>query len=1741
MHNRQDLSDAYAKLLLEDANTQFQQGNFDDAKKIYQQVLSFNPNTPRALHGMGVTLHKQNISYEGLDYIEAALRLQPEYVDAFISQGKIHKELKEYKAAYNCFKEAYRLYPDSLDNLNDLCYVGIELKKYDEVETYLKRALSLEPDNWASLLNLGILRKRFMRFSEALDCFKKVILIKPTYIDVLGHLATIYISQGLHDLAIPFLKKALELKPDSLFGQSGLIFSKHYKSGSTQKVIFEESLAWEAMAKEINKTRQFTHLNVKADPERYLRIGLVSPDFRRHPVGYFVQSLLMLHDPDEIHIVCYSDVNDEDDLTLLLRDSSDSWRRTLGISDAQAAKMIRRDRIDILVDLAGHTNSNRLAMFITKPAPIQITWAGYVGTTGIRAIDYLISDRFQSTDDAQQYTVEQIYRMPNDYISYCPPDYAPEVSPLPALANGYITFCCFNNLSKISVDVIKLWCEILKRVKNSKLFIKNPSFTDQETISMYLNLFSEFGIAEDRIIADGKSKHLDMLHCYSNVDIQLDTLPYSGGLTTLESLWMGVPVVTLPGELFSSRHSLSHLMNVGLQFCVAKTTEEYIEIACSLAENIENLAQLRSSLRSKMAESPVCNGLEFVEDMQNAFRSMWQKWCTASANLASDENDLNEDNITPFMGDHIDWNERGNNYSNTGNFSEAIKSYKEALEIKPSYIDATYNLGIVYYKLGALEEAKRLFKKATYLDPDFIDAHLNLSNVLIHLGKNSEAIFSCNNILKIKHDYAEAYNNIGTANLNLGQPQAALLNFKKAIELRPDYAQAHSNVLYVYHFLSQSTSKQIANDSRNWNLLYAAPLFKDEAIRKKYKKKGSIRLGFVSPDFYRHPVGYFVQAFFMLHDSDKFEIYCYSDATIEDDLTGQLRDSVSVWRYISGLSDYDVTQLINDDRIDILIDLAGHSNANRLLVFAAKPAPIQVTWAGYIGTTGLSAIDYLISDFYQSPDGADEFASEKIIRLPDDYISYCPPEFAPEVSALPAILNGYVTFGVFNKMAKISNDALNLWADILKKITTARLWIQNPSLSESSVSSRLLSFFQDHGISADRLIFKGALPHRELLQQYAFVDIQLDTMPYSGGLTTLESIWMGVPVVTLPGELFSSRHSYTHLMNLGHKDWIASSCQDYVSIACNLANDIVMLSGIRSQLRQKMMDSPLCDGLNFAENLQNAFIAMWQNYLDTNEFSDEYPQDALLKTDLIISNDQVVVEHYNHGVVCVNEGRLIEAEKVFRDVISKSPVFLMAHNNLAMTIAKMGKLLEAEAVLLDVLQQHPNFFEAHNNLGNVYIGLGRSEDALVCFQKALAINPSLTSAYSNILFCMNYITRFEQKDILNASLTWRDLAAKETKPFKRNDKKNDGSNKRKKRIGYVSGDFKFHSISFFLRPLFENHDRGKFEIYCFSNVKHADAVTFELQHYVDTWIDITDMNDFEAAQIIMELEIDLLVDLSGHTAENRLGIFLYHPALVQVAWLGYPNTTGLPEMDYRLTDHVADPEGFENGYTETLFRLNTCFVCYQPPEIIPDVSPLPFDTKGFITFCSFNNVAKLTEETIALWSSILRSLPTARIILKSSNKCTEPLLNQHIISMFKNENISPDRLDILSTTDSLYAHLNKYSLADIALDTFPYNGTTTTFEALVMGVPVITFAGNRHASRVGASILTHLGEAGLVAETAKSYHNIVVELATAHKRLRTLRSGLRKKVLDSALCNGSYFVSNIEEAYTEMLAKQKTR
>ena len=370
------------------------------------------------------------------------------------------------------------------------------------------------------------------------------------------------------------------------------------------------------------------HANPR-DPGKALNIGYVSADFRRHPVGFFLAPVLARHDRRRFSVSCYSGRGLADDLTERLKAGADAWRSVGGLSDEALATAIRDDGIDVLVDLSGHTAGNRLTAFALRPAPVQVSWLGYFNTTGMKAIDYVLMDAETVPEGAERWFTEEVIHLPAGRFCYGPPEDAPPVAPPPVEERGRVTFASFNNLTKVGAEVVGLWARILDALPSSRLVLKWRSLGDAAVRDRYQAWFAAEGIEPNRIELQGASPHAEMLAAYGGVDVALDPFPFSGGVTSCEALWMGVPVVTWPGARPVSRQTAGFLRALGLAELIAADREDYVAIAAGLARDRDGLTALRAGLRARMAASPLCDGVRFTRHLEAAYRDMWRRWCAS--------------------------------------------------------------------------------------------------------------------------------------------------------------------------------------------------------------------------------------------------------------------------------------------------------------------------------------------------------------------------------------------------------------------------------------------------------------------------------------------------------------------------------------------------------------------------------------------------------------------------------------------------------------------------------------------------------------------------------------------------------------------------------------------------------------------------------------------------------------------------------------------------------------------------------------------------------------------------------------------------------------------------------------------------------------------------------------------------------------------------------------------------------
>lgn len=559
----------------------------------------------------------------------AALQANSKDVDALALLARIQIEFGRPGVAAAFLNRAIALRPEDA-NLHYRLGIAAQARgDARAAESSLKRALELSPNTARYHYALGTLLLEQRQLAPATAFFRTAIELDPSFASAHVNLGIALLGQATTQEALAHLRQALSLKPDQPDVHSNVLLMQQYDSSATRS---QTRLAAEEWARRFAPSSDHgasPHDN-NADPDRRLRIGYVSADFRQHSVAYLIEPILAAHDRTRVEIFCYSNNRIVDDITRRLQVVSDQFIEVDALSDSQLADRIRTDAIDILVDLSGHTGGNRLPVFAMEPAPVQATWLGYSGTTGLRQIDHIFVDAIVCPPGQEDEFSERVVRLQPSYMTYQPDSSAPPVRPLKTVGVGEVTFASFNNAAKITAPLIRAWAAILHQMPRATLLLKSAHFDEPAVVERFVRLFEEEGVAASQLQFRGRTTRAELFELYGDVHVALDTFPYAGCLTSLEALWMGVPVVSLSGDRFVGRMGASIMNTLDLPELVATTPEDYVARAIGLGRDLERVSDLRSSLRGRMQRSPLCDAQMFTRGLEHAYRAMWHEWCADS-------------------------------------------------------------------------------------------------------------------------------------------------------------------------------------------------------------------------------------------------------------------------------------------------------------------------------------------------------------------------------------------------------------------------------------------------------------------------------------------------------------------------------------------------------------------------------------------------------------------------------------------------------------------------------------------------------------------------------------------------------------------------------------------------------------------------------------------------------------------------------------------------------------------------------------------------------------------------------------------------------------------------------------------------------------------------------------------------------------------------------------------------------
>ena len=600
---------------------------------------------------------ERNRHRDALPLLEKACRDSPGDGEAWLMLGAVHGFLGNMPAAIRCTERAADILPTSIQCLDNLALAYQNSGAIEKACDTWKRRLALtplhrdtvnrlaqglvvsgqagqaiesyrlflaaNPHDYQFYTNLGAVYEYVGNLDQAKHCYSRVLELRPGLSIALQGVANVLCAQGRIQEAGAFYRKALEANPGDAIARSNYLLTLNYKPDSDADEVYREHLRLMPPSSEGDGGRTFPN---ELTPSRPLRIGFVSPDMRTHSVAYFFEPLLESLDRKDCTCFCYADVANADEITTRLRALSDGWCDITKLDMVAIRNRIREDSIDILVDLAGHTSARNMVIFAARSAPIQLTWLGYPNTTGLQCMDYRITDEHADPVDEGTPGTEELLRLKAGFLCYKAPLNAPEVNPLPATNKGYITFGSFNNLAKVNDRVLALWACLLAQVPHSRLYLKNPSFTDGATCQAFAEKLGDLGVAPDRVTLVGRTPTTqEHLGCYGEIDIALDTFPYNGTTTTCEALWMGVPVVAMVGHVHAARVGASLLAAANHPEWLARDEDAYLRIAAGLASDLTALASLRGGLRRELAGSVLCDAKGFAAGFMRAMRAAWEK------------------------------------------------------------------------------------------------------------------------------------------------------------------------------------------------------------------------------------------------------------------------------------------------------------------------------------------------------------------------------------------------------------------------------------------------------------------------------------------------------------------------------------------------------------------------------------------------------------------------------------------------------------------------------------------------------------------------------------------------------------------------------------------------------------------------------------------------------------------------------------------------------------------------------------------------------------------------------------------------------------------------------------------------------------------------------------------------------------------------------------------------------------
>ena len=956
-------------------------------------------------------------------------------------------------------------------------------------------------------------------------------------------LAQIYIEINQTEKAVAYHRAASLLpdNPGALISYSNYLFYMHYCEYAPE-VYVKAAKFYNIAFNQIVRYKHNYHQTRKK-----IRIGYLSADFYASVTTVFCYPFFQGYDKRNFEVYVYAKCS-EDNISRDLAQYVDVWRNVATLEPDKIAALLYADQLDILFDPSGHNKENCLAVFAYKPAPVQVSGLGYIDTTGLAAMDYFVTDVYADPPGkSDNYFVEKLLRLPHSHFcyTYIGKPFTREIAP--CLRKGCITFGTLNKFAKVTDKMLAVWRDILTRVPGSYLYLKGSAFDHAVPRKLAIKRLQQAGIDLGRVIMSGFDG--DYMQAYNEIDIAFDTYPYPGGTTTCDALFAGVPVVTLAGDTHNRRFGYSLLKNLQLEDFVANSVEEYVDICVSLAKDKKRLVYLRQVIAAKFRISPIMNAGMYMADIEAAYRQILG--CDAKTPLT-------EETV-------IYWMEQGE-------------------------IGVQRLCYLLWQELETAEGLWRLKCLCYLADAASKNDNLQLKYRVLHKAVNLWKSLPLSEKAQLSIDWeANMQAGLGRAALALGYYAESAAAYGRQAQIatnNKDKFAAISSQILVAHFVENSANL-LADGLRAYALEInkLVPLPAVYPI-KRFDKK--IRIGYLSPDFRNHALFPCIYALFAAHSKADFTVIGYQINENVDGFTKELRACADAWREVGKLTYREIAEQIRADGIDILVDLAGHSANSGLPVLGYRPAKIQMYGLGSLCRTGIDHVDYFITDnIVDPPDTAavEVLGTEKPLCLPSQF-AYVGRNDLPVSVGAPCLQRDFVQFAVFQRYSKINKEMLSAWKQILAAVPNSRLLIKNLDFINSEMVLMACEQWQKADLPMDRIDLEAG--DDKYMERMLSVDIMLDTYPYTGGRTTMDALYMGVPVVTRYGMRRNTRFGLSILTNIGLSELAAANITEYVQRAVRLAEDVELLDVLHKELRRMMVNSVLSP-TQYMYHLENSY------------------------------------------------------------------------------------------------------------------------------------------------------------------------------------------------------------------------------------------------------------------------------------------------------------------------------------------------------------------------------------------------------------------------------------------------------------------------------------------------------------------------------------------------------------------------